>query len=449
MTAAAALPLAERIGSFAAGLAVDTVPPAILERARDRILDALSTAVAGRRADPFRAVDALLGEEPPGPASVLATGATAAAAPAAFANAVACHALLYEDLVPATADHPGCVIVPAALAAAESDGTATVGDLVLGVLAGYEVQLLLGAIVGAAVIDRGFRTTSVFGTVAAAVAAARVLRLDSGRIAAAAAIGANFAMGFTQGWSEGGHEPYLQAGAAAQHALLAARLARADARHAKAAFEGRNGFFRAFAGELPSAAAMPGAPWRITEVICKPYPCSGGKIGAIDSALELRAAGRLERGRIAAVIVHLPELYYRYPGADRQAPFGSMSEAQASGRFCVAAALLGHDMQAISTFLDRFADPEIAALSARITLPPQPGTLLARVEVSFEDGSAASAEADRRDRLVPSLSAMRAKLVRLTSDAWPPGRADRVADLVCGPGNVPVSVLSQQLRAAA
>jgi hypothetical protein len=78
-------------------------------------------------------------------------------------------------------------------------------------------------------------------------------------------------------------------------------------------------------------------------------PCSGGKIGAIDSALALRDS-RIDAQSIARVRVWLPALYYAYPGADRAAPFESMSQAQASGQFCVAAALLGYDMEAVETF---------------------------------------------------------------------------------------------------
>ena len=79
----------------------------IADRARDRVLDAISTAAAGGVADPYQPVRAILEDEPAGKASVLASGETAGGAVAAFANGVAVHALLYEDLNLASADHPG------------------------------------------------------------------------------------------------------------------------------------------------------------------------------------------------------------------------------------------------------------------------------------------------------------------------------------------------------
>lgn len=444
---ATARPLAERIGHFASTLILAGVPDAIADRTRDRVLDALATALIGAAAPPFRAVTAIMADEPAGPASVLPLGRTASPAAAAFANAVACHAFLYEDLVPATADHPGCVIVPAALAAAESERGSTIGDLLRAVLAGYEVQLLLGAIAGPGVIARGFRTTSVFGTVAAAVASATIMRLDAERVAAAASIGANFAMGFVEGWSHAGHEPYFQAGTAAQQGLLAARLARGGATYAATAFEGPGGYLRAFA-DTTATDAEPGVPFRITDVICKPYPCSGGKIGAIDSARTLRAGG-LDPADIAGVAVALPALYYRYAGTDRRAPFNSMSEAQASGRFTVAATLVGYDMEDFATFAEAHANPDIARLSQLISLAPHDNGMLARVTVTRRDGTTVSAETDRRDRLVPSIAAMTDKLTRLARGKWPDGRAGRVAAIICGPADRPVAGLTEQLQAAA
>ena len=439
-------PLAERLGNFAAGLALADVPVAIADRARDRVLDALATAVIGAKAPPFRAVDAIMTDEPSGSASVLPLARSASPA-AAFANAVACHAFLYEDLVPATADHPGCVIVPAVLAAAESERGATIGDMLSAVLAGYEVQLLLGSIAGADVIARGFRTTSVLGTVAAAVAVATVMRLEAERIAAAAAIGANFAMGLIEGWAHATHEPYFQAGTAAQQGLLAARLARGGAAYATTAFEGDNGYLRAFA-DVPASNAEPGTPWRITDVIAKPYPCSGGKIGAIDSARALLAQG-LELSDIAAIAVALPTLYFNYAGSNREGPFMSMSEAQASGRFCVAAALLGYDMEDVATFASAHGNADIARLGRLISLEPHDSGMLARITVIRRDGTMLSAEADRRDRLVPSIAAMTRKLIRLARGIWPDGRAARVAEIICGPVDRPVAALSEELQAMA
>jgi 2-methylcitrate dehydratase PrpD len=248
-----------------------------------------------------------------------------------------------------------------------------------------------------------------------------------------------------EGWSHGSHEPYFQAGMAAEQGLRAARLAASGAVSAAPTFEGKNGFLRAFADAADDARIIPGAPWRIMEVICKPYPCSGGKIGAIDSARELRNVG-LDATQISRVRVWLPPLYYAYPGASRVAPFASMSQAQASGQFCVAAALLGYDMEAVETFIRDFRNDDIAALSHKVELLAQPGAQLAKVEVTLSDGTVRTAEADRRDRQVPTIKKMADKLKTLTAKVWPPGAADVVLRIVTGDIRRPVSELSARLR---
>src|SRR5262249_18542599 len=144
----------------------------------------------------------------------------------------------------ASVDHPGAVVVPAALAAAEARSDTTIADLLAAIVAGYEVQLALGAIAANGVVARGFRTTSVFGAGGAAAAAAHV---NGQAPEPALALGANFAGGFIEAWSHGTMEPYLHAGWAAANGVLAARLAGAGALTAAPTFDGPNGYLRAFA----------------------------------------------------------------------------------------------------------------------------------------------------------------------------------------------------------
>ena len=156
----------------------------------------------------------------------------------------------------------------------------------------------------------------------------------------------------------------------------------------------------------------------------------------------------LDPERIVNVSVWLPQLYYNYPGANREAPFETMSQAQASGHFCVAAALLGYPMDATETFIRDFARDDIAALSHRVELLAQSNGMLARVEVSFDDGISLSCEVDRSDRLIPSVVSMSGKLKRLTQGAWRDGAADAVIATITGPEHAPVHMLSGHLRYA-
>jgi hypothetical protein len=80
--------LADRLGTFVGELEWSSVPPEIADRARDRVLDAISTAVADRVADPYQPVRELLEDEPAGKAAVLASGGAAVAGAVAAAKAM-------------------------------------------------------------------------------------------------------------------------------------------------------------------------------------------------------------------------------------------------------------------------------------------------------------------------------------------------------------------------
>jgi 2-methylcitrate dehydratase PrpD len=443
---------ADQIADFVGLLDASSVPAEVYESAKDRLLDAISTAVASHRTATTRAAVAaaqgLCGV--PGPCTVLPTGGSAHPAEAALANGTAVHAILFEDINLSSSDHPGSVIVPAALAAAESAAVVTgrparMDELLIAIIAGYEVQLRLGRLAAKGVYNRGLRTTAVFGTVGAAAAAASAWRLPADQRAAALALGANSAFGFVEGFAHGTMEPYLQAGLAAQAGLVAAALARSGARTAPTAFEGESGYLRCLADIEPGPQTFPDE-WLIRGVAAKPYPISGGKISSVDSALAAREQG-LDTAMIRRVVVRLPPGVKEFPGGDKKGPFASMYEAQDSAQFCVAAALLGRPMSALPTVLEQFADPEVSDLTQRIELVSDPGRKLARVEVELDDGSVIVGDVDWSDRQIPTVASMSAKLADLAAARWPHSTIESIIGLVTGPPDAPVAELSRLLTA--
>jgi 2-methylcitrate dehydratase PrpD len=442
---------ASSLGEFVAGLNWESVPPQIQDRTRDRLLDAISTAVGSRDVDTtlssLRAMVANAGEV----STVLPLNATTTPEQAAFINGVATHAILFEDINLASADHPGAVVVPAALAIAEAAERVTgkrplVSDLLAGILAGYEVQVYLGELVAPEVIARGFRTTSVFGSVAAAAAAAKVLDLSAEQTRVAVSIGASFSHGFTEPWAHGTMEPYFQAGAAARNGVLATLLASGGASGAPLAFEGPTGMLKAFAGVVPSTYPRIDERWRITDVLCKPYPISGAKLAVVDSALA--AMDGTEPGaKISRVTAWVPELTKEYPGGDRTAPFATLAQAQDSTQFCIATAVLGRSMTSLKTFTDGFQDPEVAELTHRIELIGEPDRALSRVEAIFEDGTTAIGEVDGGENYVPSIASMSRKLEELAEGFWSEQKISAVIEMITSDAETEISALTTALRA--
>jgi 2-methylcitrate dehydratase PrpD len=442
------------IVDFAHPLGWDGLPDDVQERAKDRLLDAFSTAVASRDIEVTRASLASL-ELGAGRCSVLPTGTSATLSEAAFANGVAVHAILFEDIHIASADHPGAVVVPAALAGAESAAgvvgrTPLLTDLLTAIVVGYELQLHLGVIAADGVKARGFRTTSVFGAVAAAGAVAAVWRLSRSETANALGLAANFAFGLLEGWSHGTMEPFLHSGMAARAGTTAAMLARCGAVAAPTTLEGGNGFLRAFADVTTEQHLELGQRWRIHDVVCKSYPISGAKLTAVDSALAVRqrlVEGGKDDHDIGKVAVHLSELAFTFPGGDRVGPFETMAQAQDSTQFCVGSALLGRPMSMVETFSEGFRDPEVAELAQRIELVKGSSDReLGLVEVTLHDGSVITEEVDWQDRHHPSIEKMSEKLRALTAPAWTADTAASVIQLVESPGSRSILALSRLLQ---
>ena len=141
--------------------------------------------------------------------------------------------------------HPGIAILPAALVAAEITG-ASGKEFLTAVAAGYEVMERMAAEFIPTVMSRGFHAGPVFGIFGAAVAAAKLQRLDENQIHSAIAQCVNLAAGNLEGARSGGRS--LREGGAVRNALLAVALAKHGTPGGETTLEGEAGFYHAYAG---------------------------------------------------------------------------------------------------------------------------------------------------------------------------------------------------------
>ena len=110
---------------------------------------------------------------------MLCDGRRVAAPGAAFANGVLGNSLDIDDGHRVTKGHPGAIIIPVAMAAAESRG-ATCEEFLLAALIGYEVAIRAGIELHAREAD--YHASGAWGSLGAAVACARLFGLDSARL---------------------------------------------------------------------------------------------------------------------------------------------------------------------------------------------------------------------------------------------------------------------------
>ncbi len=225
-----------------------------------------------------------------GGAGERAPRAAAALGDPAAALATAGHVLDYDDTYAPGLAHLSAPTAPAALAVGAELGR-TVGEVLDAYAAGFEAMGSLARASHPALYDRGIHPTAACGGVGAAVAAAALMRLDTGTTRSAVAIALLGAAGLRAAFGTDGKS--LQVGLASAAGVRAARLAAAGARVPLEAAA------RGFAEATGGAHAGPDPAVRaIEENWIKAWPCCLQTHGAIE------AAAQVDGGRPAVAVVH-------------------------------------------------------------------------------------------------------------------------------------------------
>jgi 2-methylcitrate dehydratase PrpD len=430
------------LSDFAAGLRHESLPPEVSARARLLLLDLLGIALRARH--DAESTPALIRAAGPlgltgGSSTVLGDGAGYTPPGAALINGALAHSLDFDDTHAAGSIHPSAPIVPAALAAAEMTGAGG-KDLIAAIVAGYEIQIRLSLALGPTDhYARGFHPTATCGVFGAAAAAGRIFGLDASGIANAFGIALSQAAGSMQFLVEGAWTKRSHVGQAAMNGLIAATLAREGFRGAVAPFEGKAGFFHAYAPDpVPEkAVAGLGETWETMEIAVKPYPSCRYSHAPIDALLRLRAANDISPEEIESVRIGVPRTGWNIVGDPEEAKQNpkSVVDGQFSMPFCAAVALraggLGWDDYAnhlgdaetlalcklVHTEVDEAAEAEFPANLAG-------GARITTARGVFEDFVAAPL--GEPENFV-SLEQLRAKFDGLAGPYLPPGRVDELA----------------------
>ncbi len=389
------------VSALLADFIVNAAPPesAIL-RAAAAVCDTVGVILAGAVEPSARIARAVIGGE--GVCHVLGTPRRAGTADAALANGVAAHALDFDDMCFVSLAHPSCALVPAALASAESS-SATGSDLLAAYVVGFEIECRLGVVMNPRHYhSRGWHCTSSIGTIGAAAAAARVMRLDREHAAHALGIAASLACGLKE--NLGTMTKPLHAGVAARNGVTAALLARNGFTASEDAVTGPQGYLAAMDSERPptalvEAASDLGRRWEIddTGITVKLYPSCAATHPPLDAVLDLSRRHALSADAIAAIDVEVDTMTPRLLIYDRPA---TSLEAKFSMAFCAAAAIIyGHPT--VDTFDElHIQDPQMQALMPRVTMRVNPAfdafspLSQSTVSIQLRDGSRLSQHSD-------------------------------------------------------
>jgi hypothetical protein len=398
--------LSREFAGFVAGLQYENLPPEVVDRAKGVTLQALSSALIARDMPASRQALALMQEEEAGgggAATVLCHGTKLTKAGAAFVNAETIFAGGKWDTF-RMLTHPGIAILPAAFAAAET-ASAFGKEFLTAVAAGYEVMERMAAEFIPTVMSRGFHAGPVFGIFGAAVAAAKLQRLDAGQIHSAIAQCVNLAAGNLEGARSGGRS--LREGGAVRNALLAVALAKHGTPGGETVLEGEAGFYHAYAGnnrgelrysftgstrtDVAKITEGLGRDWIFLETLYRIYSTAGYNIAHVDVTAKLCEEHDLRYDDIDRIeaLVNWFETEYPSPafpsrGIDNPPQVGSTQYFTAWGAARRGYPLLRGDRPGPG----ETDPPEILDLMRRVTLIPTVRRTLfgPRITVFTKDG---------------------------------------------------------------
>jgi len=390
--------LSEQFAAFTAGLKFEDLPASVVERVRLHAMDLIGVCLLGAPM-PFAGILKGVAQASGGPAesTLLGGGGLKLGAPAAtLYNGGLAHGNEFDDTYGPGRWHGSAPTVPPALAVAEAlhaDGKAFITALAAGLETGCRMTRAAPTL-----LSLGFHSTCTAGIFAGGLAAGKLTGLDPERLTYTMGICGSFAAGTME--FLGDPEPWskrIQVGNAGQGAILAARAAAGGFKGPRTILDGRNGYFRAYAGDghydLTGITDDLGQDWQLLRLYPKRFPCDHIAQGYLDCALDLyRTSGArvADIDRVACIVHPLAAAIMFSPHETRYRPTNGWS-ARWSMPYNMAVALADGRLDIDSYSDARAADPQVRGFMARV-VPAEdatmafPGEYPAAVRLHMKDG---------------------------------------------------------------
>ena len=360
--------LSRRLCENVAAWRYEALPPEVVKTAKALMLDALGVIGGARRAPGIEALNARLSRwEQSGSATGLLGKRHYTPPSAALANGAAAHALDFDDQHDPARVHTSCVVLPALLATAEDARGVSGRDFLLAMAIGAELHARLGLACYNS-LGKGWHPTMIFGTLAASLAAGRLLRLDADGLVNALGMAYHQTGGSAQSMRDGVLSKRLGAGFAARNAVVGAFLAADGLTGTRRTLEGNAGLFALYErGEVRLDVLMDGLgqTWRTPEYSFKPYPCCRCNHTAIALGIAFHEEG--VRGEdIEAIEIRMGEVNWLTVGEPYDVRRDSVVHAQFNAAYSFARAIADGRVDLETYQKAAISDPRILALT-RVT----------------------------------------------------------------------------------
>lgn len=422
---------------FVSDLRFDSLDTQVRHYARRHLLDTVGVMIAGAAADvAMRAEAALAAVRGAGRIPVPGRARRADLLDAAFLAGTAAHGIELDDGYRQGSVHPGCAVVPTALAIGYDMG-ASGKAVVEALVAGYETTIAIARACHPDLRQRGFHPTGVCAVFGAAAAAAKLRGLSAREIANAFGIAASSAAGLFAFVNGGADIKRLHAGHAAREGVQAALLAEQGVQGPPGVIESRDGFLQAFAfgrnDKVRPIALPPTVGFAITDCYVKPYPCCRHLQPAAEAVMRLCREHNILPDEVTRVDVDT----YRIAAEHADTGWDDFASAQLSFPYLIGLALRFRTIR-LEHFNEKLRrDPAFDAIARKlhVVVTPEidrlyPQLRPARVKVTTAR-TVFSCDLDEAlgSRLLPlDDTGLRLKFDDLVSPVLSPARAASLAD---------------------
>ncbi len=280
----------KQLATFASGLTFDQIPENVIHRAQWLFLDWYGSAIAGcrsRSAEVFKKFARDMGPAS-GPCQLFGSEQSSSPLFAALVNGAASHVVEQDDLHNASILHPGTVVFPPIFAVAQSLPAVSGRDFLIAAVVGYECGIRVGEFLGRSHY-RVFHTTATVGTLAAAMAVARMINLNPEQTLHALGSAGTQAGGLWEFLRDAADSKQLHTAKASADGLLAAYSAQYGLTAASQILEGQQGMAEGMLGEGDSAKLTDrlGVRWALTETSFKFHASCRHTHPAADALLQI------------------------------------------------------------------------------------------------------------------------------------------------------------------
>lgn len=350
-----------------ARLELGDIPQKLIDDASTLVLDYLGVALAGSETDSGRIAARFAAETGGrGEATLIGDGRSVPAVHAAFANAIASHSVELDDVDSLALFHFSPPVVSAALAVAERE-QASGKEFIAAVAAGCEMMARASAATNPSLRDRGFHTTPSCGVFGAAIAAARLLKLDREETSSALGLAGAQASGLMEMYGPSMQKRF-NPGPSARNGVTAAVMAKMGFTGAATIFDGERGFCRAFSDQANAGELTRGLGKDFPVFMeYKPYSCARPIHNAIDCALNIRKELKEPLSGVRTITVRRHPAWAHYHG--NPAP-RTYHEAQVSLPYSVAVALVEGAALLPQYQDEKLSDPTILRLASLVKIVP-------------------------------------------------------------------------------